>query len=73
MLGKDQEIQGIRISVGSAVPKLPPSARQSNTNNQRIPVTSMQAALQSTMMGTQQWGGKHSLFFRFRLSPYKFL
>ncbi|RTG84044.1 uncharacterized protein DC041_0008227 [Schistosoma bovis] len=56
LLGKDQEIQGIRISVGSAVPKLPPSARQSNTNNQRIPVTSMQAALQSTMMGTQQWG-----------------
>ncbi|CAH8647188.1 unnamed protein product [Heterobilharzia americana] len=54
--GKDQEIQGVHVSVGSAVPKLPPSARQNNPNNQRIPINSMQAALQSTMMGVQQWG-----------------
>ncbi|KAH8869130.1 TAR DNA-binding protein 43 [Schistosoma japonicum] len=56
LLGKDQEIQGVRISIGSAVPKLPHTARQNINNNQRVPITSMQAALQSTMMGNQPWG-----------------
>ncbi|CAH8875201.1 unnamed protein product [Trichobilharzia szidati] len=55
LLGKDQDIEGVRVTVGSAVPKLPPNARL-NTNNQRIPVSPMQAAFQSTMMGTSQWG-----------------
>ncbi|VDQ00677.1 unnamed protein product [Trichobilharzia regenti] len=61
LLGKDQDIEGVRVTVGSAVPKLPPNARL-NTNNQRIPANPMQAAFQSTMMGTSQWSAWHPAY-----------
>lgn len=61
LLGKDQNINGVMATVGSAVPKLPPTRQ--NVGNSKTTQNQVQSSTPSQTQGTNQWTGLLSYKF----------